>query len=379
MRNEEDRTKRKEIYLKWLHVIEEMNPMMEDRFSNSHAIRKELGYTEYREMTESLSNFSLSSLRSQMDQFLEKTEDMYEETLRWILNKKMNLSLKDAEKHDISFLFRGEEYDRLFPERKLLAVASKFVTSMNLDPYAEGNISYDVEKRDTKSPRAFCSTIHVPEEVILVIMPSGGYDDYSAFLHELGHALHFGYTDDSEPFEHRCLGDNSVTEGYAMCLDHLLLNSVWLKKVLELKNTGDFLWFNYLRELYMLRRYAAKLSYEIVLHSSDNPVGKGSEYASALDQATKAIHSETMYLYDVDPDFYCARYLRAWLFEAMLSQYLREHFDEDWFLNPRTGNFLKGLWSEGQKRNVEELLAELKFDELKIEPLIENIQHHLES
>ena len=39
-------------------------------------------------------------------------------------------------------------------------------------------------------------------------------------MHELGHALHFAYARAELPFEYRWLGDNSVTEGYAMLFDH---------------------------------------------------------------------------------------------------------------------------------------------------------------
>ncbi|HWQ28343.1 MAG TPA: hypothetical protein VNN12_04915, partial [Dehalococcoidia bacterium] len=57
------------------------------------------------------------------------------------------------------------------------------------------NIHRDTEPRPRKSPRAFCSAIRVPDEVILVINPHGGHDDYRALFHEAGHAEHFGLTD----------------------------------------------------------------------------------------------------------------------------------------------------------------------------------------
>ena len=37
-----------------------------------------------------------------------------------------------------------------------------------------------------------------------------------------GHALHFAYMRPDLPFEYRWLGDNSITEGYAMLFDHLI-------------------------------------------------------------------------------------------------------------------------------------------------------------
>src|SRR5205085_9560255 len=57
---------------------------------------------------------------------------------------------------------------------------------------------------------------------LLVMRPHGGQTDWNTFLHELGHALHFAYMRPDLPYEYRWLGDNSVTEGYAMLFDHLM-------------------------------------------------------------------------------------------------------------------------------------------------------------
>ena len=64
--------------------------------------------------------------------------------------------------------------------------------------------------------------------------PHGGQTDYNTLLHELGHALHFGYMREDYPFEYRWLGDNSVTEAYAMLFDHRMLNREWLLRYTEL-------------------------------------------------------------------------------------------------------------------------------------------------
>ena len=65
-------------------------------------------------------------------------------------------------------------------------------------------------------------------------MPQGGVSDYQSFMHELGHAMHYAHTDHTLPMEFRYLGDNSVTESFAMLFDHLNLNDNWLKKIAEM-------------------------------------------------------------------------------------------------------------------------------------------------
>ena len=105
---------------------------------------------------------------------------------------------------------------------------------MGIDPLAAGRITLDTGEREGKRARAFCAPVRVPDEVYLVLRPHGGQTDWTTFLHELGHALHFAYMRPDLAFEYRWLGDNSITEGYAMLFDHLMKDAGWLKRYTEL-------------------------------------------------------------------------------------------------------------------------------------------------
>ena len=61
----------------------------------------------------------------------------------------------------------------------------------------------------------------------------------------------------------------------------------------------------------------------------------------------------------MDPGFYCANYLRAWALEAKLRREMTERFGETWFEQSEAGVFLKGLWSQGQRLDADELAAEV--------------------
>ena len=84
--------------------------------------------------------------------------------------------------------------------------------------------------------RAFCAPVRVPTEVHLVIPRVGGRDDYDALMHEAGHAEHYAHVEPQLPFEHRYLGDNSVTEGFAFLLEHLAADAAWLEDVLGVED-----------------------------------------------------------------------------------------------------------------------------------------------
>jgi len=128
-----------------------------------------------------------------------------------------------------------------------------------------------------------------------------------------------------------------------------------------------------LHKLYFLRRYAAKLAYELLLHE-EGPTPRAAEaYRSLLAGATLVDWPQELYLADLDPFLYAARYLRAWIVEAQLRDLLRERFDEEWYRNDRTGPFLLALWRQGQRHTIEELAADLGLGAPTIDPLLAQI------
>jgi len=248
---------------------------------------------------------------------------------------------------------------------------------MRIDPRAGGRITIDADVRPAKTSRAFVAPIEVPHRVILVVRPSGGWGDAQAYLHELGHALHFANTDPTLPVEFRRLGDASLTEAYAFMLEGLLLEPGFARQFLEIPRERDLLRVIALHKLYLLRRYAAKLLYERSLYDGLSEVKMAEAYRDLLSRATAAEFPSEPYLYDVDPAFYVARYLRAWLFEAQLKEQLYERFDAEWYRNDRTGPFLLDLWRQGLAPVPERLAEQLNLGPLEIDPLIRSIARHL--
>ena len=116
----------------------------------------------------------------------------------------------------------------------------------------------------------------------------------------------------------------------------------------------------------MLRRYGAKLLYELDLHRSGNVRGWSKRYADLLTAKLGARHKPADYLSDLDEGFYAARYLRAWIFDAQLRAAFSRKWGEDWFMDAGPGKRLRGLWSYGQRYSAEELLAQSGYKGLDI-------------
>jgi len=321
-----------------------------------------------------LSGIALDALAAACDAFLAETRDLYRDALHERL-RAIGVRPGDAHRTDGAFLFRAAAYDAWFDGAALVPTARRQTGEMGLEIEAAGRIHLDTEERARKRPRAFCAPVHVPHEVHLVIRPHGGYTDWRAFWHELGHAQHFANADADLPFEHRWLGDNSVTECYAMLFEHALMVRPWLGRYTTLAGgtLETFLRDQAFAQLAIVRRYAAKLRYEADLHRARTLAEGARRYAGLLTDATGFRYEDEDALLDLDDGFYAARYLRAWQLEATLRETLTERFDEDWFRNPRTGPVLLELFGRGQRDDADALARSVVGAPLGFGPLTRQV------
>lgn len=331
---------------------------------------------------ETVSGVSLTSLAAECEAFLRDTASMWDTVLNERL-KAFGIARGEATRADSLALFRLRDFDDAFPDSAMESVIRRNCAEMGLDATAAGHITFDIGDRPGKRPRAFCSPVRVPEEVYLVLRPHGGQSDYGTFLHELGHALHFGNVRADYPFEYRWLGDNSVTEGYAMLFDHRMKQRGWLQRYtgLDRNRAGAFLRLAGFEELHFVRRYCAKLLYEIQVYGGT--VGWKSlpdMYVEMLVGATGFRYRRADAFIDLDTRFYSTRYLRAWQLQSLLDDGLVNRFNEDWWRNPAAGPWIVGeLFAEGQRESADEVARRAAGSELSFGPLTRKIESLLNS
>ena len=365
-------------------VEKEHSPLRRERLEREKEYIESLGVADnYNSSFEAVTGISLAALAASCERFLRDTQAMWDDTLPRVLKKKIGIKASQAKRSDALVLFRASEYDDAFPGNHMESVLRRHVTEMGIDPTANGRIIFDVGDREGKRSRAFCSPVRVPEEVYLVLRPHGGQSDYNTFLHELGHALHFAYASADYPFEFRWLGDNSVTESYAMLFDHRMQERGWLLRYAQLgaNRVAEFLRAAGFEELHYLRRYCAKFLYERALYSGEVPWEQLPDlYVSLLSNATGFEYSPADAFVDVDPRFYSARYLRAWQLQSVLNEKMTARFDIDWFRNPSAGPWMVSeLFSHGQRETAEEISARVGGSTLSFQPLARKVEALLEA
>ena len=372
--NETSPLRRRAIDAARLAVQRSLNPLLADLQKTTFRMACDMGYANYLEFFERIELLNLSDLRAHTQRFLAETESVYLELLTGYRERLLpNVRADELLQCDMVYMRRGGAFDSLFAADAMLPAVWKTLRALGIDAENNPRIILDIEHRDKKSPRAFCAPVRVPDEVYLVIMPHGGADDYNSFLHELGHTLHFAHTAAELPFGARFLGDNSVTEAHAMTMEYLCYYGPWLEWALGKTDTADYLKFMDFFEMYMLRRYCAKLHYEMELHGGAQHLDDCARlYARTLTTATRVIYSPDDYLHDVDPHFYCARYLRAWMLRRQIVDTLEQRFGAQWFTNENAGALLRELWALGQSVNAEAVSKRIGYDALNMDALIQH-------
>ncbi|MGH2978239.1 MAG: hypothetical protein ACRDLQ_01205 [Solirubrobacterales bacterium] len=362
--NDPDAERRAEIERARLEVLDrELNPLHRQALERSHELARELGWRSYREMYGELKQIDLGALERQTSAFLRDTGRRYRESVEPHVRAHVGVGFDALRRSDLPRFFRAQGFDDLFPAGRIVAALEQTLGGLGIDLHGQSNVRLDLEQRPRKSPRAFCAPVSVPDEVYLVIARHGGRDDYAALFHEAGHTEHYAHVERSMPFEFRHLGDNSVTEGFAFLLEHLTEDPAWLRAVVgagDADRIAAYTGFTRASKFVFLRRYSAKLSYELELHGGERSLEEmPALYSGLLGDAVGVDWPAATYLADVDAGYYAANYLRAWAFETHLRGVLVERFGPEWFSSGEAGDLLRTLWREGQRRDADELLAQV--------------------
>ena len=365
--NEPDRVKRERLDGVRVGMTEEhLNPLYLDGVDLVRRGVAELDAPDYTELYRRF-GFRLDELAAQCRALLDSTEKVYEEAADKLFRSRIGVGLDEAKRWDVLRSFRAPQWDPQFPEDKMLPALEATLSDLGVDLRSQKNVELDVERRPKKSPRAFCAPIEVPGRVVLVIQPMGGADDWRALFHEAGHTEHYANTSADLSMEQKRLGDVAVTEGWAMLMQHLTDDPAWLTKRLDFPRPDEFAEEGTTQLLYMVRRYCAKLLYELEFHNADDVRTQSARYVALLGDALKIEPASVDYLGDIDASFYVTGYLRSWGFEAQLRTHLKERYGSDWFTDREAGSLLRELWSLGMSRTADDMLKDVTGAELEMD------------
>jgi hypothetical protein len=362
LQNEVNFDKREQIGGLMDAVHEEFNPQKLELLGRElQILTLELGFPSYIEFCRLKKQFKYPLLLERLRQSLARTEPVYRRHIARWTQQKTGKPFGNLNRYHASYLMKLADFDRFFPKDTLVAVMQSTLRHMGIDLERLPNVKLDLEERPKKNPRAFCSAAKIPEEVWLVIKPVGGLLDYETFLHEAGHALHFGCSNGELPYEYRHLSRSyALSEIYSFLLQNLVQDVGWLRAAAKMDEATAqrVRYYKILSDLYMYRRYCAKFMAEYEFFQQDD-LTNGEIYARRLTDATGFVYKPVSYLFDMDGEFYSADYLRAWLGEAQLREYLVREYGSAWWANTSAGKFLVELWQQSSRPDAEQLIARI--------------------
>jgi hypothetical protein len=275
------------------------------------------------------------------------------------------------------YMRRLSPLEATYTKERATEVCLQTLQALGFDLARQENIRLDLDDRPQKAPRACVIASDPPAVVHLITRAQGGLHDYQAFLHEAGHALHYGGCDPSLPYVFRRISrDHALTEIYSYIVEAISREPEWHALYFGLddeqaRRNAEATTF---LEALLFRRYSAKLGFELEFWSRyGDDGGTADGYAERLTEATGIVYPAANHLADMDSGFYSADYLRAWIRSAQLREHLRAEVGDDWWRSPQTGELLRELFREGTKPTSEEIAGRLRFEALDTKPLLHEL------
>src|SRR5215467_15623554 len=325
---------------------------------------RDLGFDGYLQFWSSLKEIDYEPLRAELVRVADAAHERYRTWVEPRMTAAGHAFGDCPQAHMPSFRSLAE-HDAAFTKERFDPAMRLTFEHLGLELFSTPTIEIDLADRPSKNPRA---SVYVPEagrEVHLLTRPSGGNSDYSAFLHEAGHALHFGLSDPGVGWPLGNLGRSmAYTELWSFLFERIGHDPAWIAEatgatVADAERIGADLTGV---DLMLFTRYVGKLTCELDLYAGDAlDAARGRRlYSDGLTARTGFSYDPRAWQFDRDSGFYSADYLRAWMAEAAVERSLRDRFGVRWWASAEAGEWLRLQWQKrGSEPDPEETVAEL--------------------
>jgi len=270
---------------------------------------------------------------------------------------------------DLPRILRASHEPKAHPASRLVADGQAAAAAAGVDLAAR--VKLDDRMAPGKSQRPLAVPVHVPDDVRLSTMPSGGASEARAFLHELGVALFFSGIR-SDGVESRRLGSPAAAATWGYLFEGLAADPAWLHDRSGI--VGDGL----AREikaaqadrLHAVRMQAARLLREVERSRGMAPGAAGD--ATVLARALcRPVGAEDAARWPIsrDPLLSSADPLRGALLAAQIEAALAEKGGGPWWRWKDLRSWLGPIWAAGAVASPEDLAQAAGVGALSPEPL----------
>lgn len=362
--NERSAPRRRALYAAATPALVRLNQSLRRRQERLLDLVQELGYPSYKALGGELRQADLDRLGQLAEKVLAATQAPYETVMERLARRELGLPFASLSRADLLRLFRARDVDAFFPQGELLLRTHGTLASMGLDLTAMPNVQIDSRDLPRKNPRPLTLALNAPKDVRLSVRPGEGAQEQARLLHEVGHALHYAFTQEKR-FELARLGNPTVSEAHAALFEDLMEDPVWLEEHANLtgKERAEYLAAASAYKLFRIRRAAGRLLYQLAVHREEaaEPRELYKELMGRAEGLPMSEDEAERYLVDMEDFFQSADHFRAWFLAGQLQGQLKARFGPAWWRSPQAGSFLKSLWAHGNAlsaREVAEALGE---------------------
>ncbi|MCW2925798.1 MAG: hypothetical protein JWM98_3202 [Thermoleophilia bacterium] len=312
----------------------------------------------------------------QVTEVADRTADAYAAQAATLFPELLGRDVQRPSRAHAAYVRSLHGWDDTYTRERMAEVCDRTVAELGFPLADIPTILPDLEDRPEKDPRACVIPVRVPEEVHLVVRPTGGITDYQAFLHEAGHALHFGLTSDQLPFEHRYVSpDNALTEIYSYVVERITHEPLWHVRHFGVSREQADRVVDEIRfvDASLFRRYGAKLAYELEFWADPRDPRNPERYRERLSAATLMDYPTSQFASDMDAGLYAADYLRAWRTSEQVIAWLRREHGEEWFCNGEAADFLRDLFVQGSLPSNEDVSRQIGSSPDDFEALVSHL------
>jgi hypothetical protein len=360
---EPDYDRREQLYELICQADEEFAPRELDLAVTSQKLRSEVfGLDGEIAIAEGRMQLDLRALSNQLSDLASRTTADYDSRCEEIFPLLLGRDETVPSRGQSSWIRSLHIYDDIYTKERMVDVCERTVAELGFPLDKCPTILPDLEDRPQKSPRACVIPVRVPEEVHLVVRPTGGITDYQAFLHEAGHALHYGLASADLPFELRFISpDHALTEIWSYVVERITHIPAWHERHFGVDRETAERVCAHVRfiDATLYRRYAAKLQYELEFWGDPANPKNPERYAMLLSNATHMRYPTSQYVSDMDAGLYAADYLRAWRTSEQVLLWLEREFGEDWFCNGKAGDWLRSMFAQGTTPTNEDVSRQI--------------------
>lgn len=309
---------------------------------------------------------SLAKEAADAKALLGATGDMYADVLGWWLRKSAGVKAfpRGATAHDVLRAVRNLPFDDAARASDVKALPSGFgaLRLAQSVRWVDGPVGEEGGK--VFAPDA-------PSDVRAVLHAGGGFAAARATLRAAGSAWHWAGVDANAPSEDRLLGAPAIRTATGRVFGWLLIDRAWSRKRLGVVDP-DWTRVLALADLFGLRLEAALVVVAAEALESGATAARFEEWAEYLSRETCAAWPRALLACVLPAPERAAEHLASWRLGQALRRTLIERFDEDWWANPRSGDFLSSYFLPGGLHTVQGLGEEFGLPQLE-EESIENV------